>query len=113
MANCPTEEIIEGELPVVATLKTDECCRHMGTGKAKVFTAAVDATTSTNTVVESDCRSVGITDHKGDAPTRYVVEHTHVMESAEFIGRGTDTPALDAVVSAGSQSSILLPIIEI
>ncbi|KAL7680745.1 hypothetical protein Plhal304r1_c063g0150821 [Plasmopara halstedii] len=54
---------------------------------------AVYVTTPTNTVVESDCGSVGITDHEGDAPTRFVVELTHVQEPTEFADRGIDTPA--------------------
>ncbi|KAL7693490.1 hypothetical protein Plhal304r1_c004g0018191 [Plasmopara halstedii] len=57
--------------------------------------------TPTNAVVASYCWSVGVTDHKCDAPTRCVAEHTHVKEVTEFVGRGTATLALDAVKFAG------------
>ncbi|CEG41113.1 uncharacterized protein PHALS_11278 [Plasmopara halstedii] len=59
------------------------------------------ANTSTNTVVESDCGSVGTTDHKGDASNCHFVEHTYVKKSTKFADRDIDTPALDAVESAG------------
>ncbi|KAL7680749.1 hypothetical protein Plhal304r1_c063g0150861 [Plasmopara halstedii] len=49
---------------------------------------------------------MGIIDHEGDAPTRCVVEHTHVQEPTEFADCGTDTFAQDAVESAGWISPI-------
>ncbi|KAL7690247.1 hypothetical protein Plhal304r1_c013g0050791 [Plasmopara halstedii] len=58
------------------------------------------ATIPTNTVIESNCGSVGITDHIGYAPIRRAIEHTHVKGSTKCVNLGTDTPALDAVESA-------------
>ncbi|KAL7688193.1 hypothetical protein Plhal304r1_c020g0073171 [Plasmopara halstedii] len=60
----------------------------------------IHGNTPTHTVVKSDFRSMGITDHKGDSPTLCMVEHTDVKESTEFVDPGVDTPALDATESA-------------
>ncbi|KAL7679321.1 hypothetical protein Plhal304r1_c081g0166661 [Plasmopara halstedii] len=76
---CPTKGIYEGE---------------------KKSTVAGYANTHTHTVAGSDCGSVGKTDHKDDASTRPVVEHTYVKAQRIFY-RKVDTPALDAVESAG------------
>ncbi|KAL7682409.1 hypothetical protein Plhal304r1_c049g0130961 [Plasmopara halstedii] len=82
-------------------LKKEECCRQVCTVKSKKWTAAIYVDTHTNKVVEPDCKSVAITDHKSDALTRCVAEHTRVKYSTEFADRGADAPALDAVEFSG------------
>ncbi|KAL7678431.1 hypothetical protein Plhal304r1_c113g0176591 [Plasmopara halstedii] len=100
MAMCSPEKIYEEYMPVVAHLKIEECC-GLVCKKSKESIVVGCANTPANTVVESDCGSVNTTDHKGDAPTRCVVEPTHVTELAELVDRCVGTPSLDAGESAG------------
>ncbi|KAL7683208.1 hypothetical protein Plhal304r1_c043g0123171 [Plasmopara halstedii] len=74
----------------------EECCRRVRTGSSKELTAAVYGTTPTDILVESDCGSVGTP--KVMLP---LVMWLSMKESTEFAGRGTDTPAQDAVKFAG------------
>ncbi|KAL8016724.1 hypothetical protein Plhal710r2_c025g0101731 [Plasmopara halstedii] len=78
-------------------------------GTWKELTAAVYANSPINTVVESDCGLVVISDPKGHARTRCVIEHTHVNKSTEFGGRGTNISALDAVESSGALVQLTTP----
>ncbi|CEG43476.1 uncharacterized protein PHALS_13670 [Plasmopara halstedii] len=63
----------------------------------------------THTVIESDSGLVSTAEHIFDAPTCCVIQYTYVEESTNFVDRGVDAPALDAVEYAGGLVSHTTP----